>query len=108
MPEAPQPSAWRWLGRLLPPSLRELMYEPLCDDLWRAHLTEALGGGRLLLWLRFVGCFSASVWYSVPRYFIERDRVTLLGKGALVVATGVTLAAMVSLAPWVLFLATHL
>ncbi len=77
------------------------MYEPMCDDLWRAHVTTPVPGGRLGLWFRFFGCFAASVGYSLPRYFVERNRVTVLGKAAYVLATGVTLLALVLMAPWV-------
>ena len=93
------------MGRLLPRSLRELMYEPMCDDLWRAHLTSRAAGGRFGLWLRFVGCFTASVAYSVPRYFIERGRITSLGKAAYVLAFGATVLALVLLTPWIVELA---
>ena len=96
------------MGRLLPGSLRDLMYEPMCDDLWRAHVTAPVAGGRFGLWLRFVGCFAASVVYSLPRYFVERDRVTVLGKAACVLATGVTVMALVLLTPWIVELATTL
>ena len=72
LPDAERPTSWRWIGRLLPRSLRDLMYEPMCDDLWRAHVTASVPGGRLLLWTRFFGCFAACVGYSLPRYFVER------------------------------------
>ena len=105
MPDSARPSSWRWLGRLLPGSLRDLMYEPMCDDLWRSHVTSRVPRGRLGLWFRFLGCFGASVGYSLPRYFIERDRVTMLGKTAYVLAMGVALVALVSLTPWIVELA---
>ena len=105
MPDSARPRSWRWIGRLLPGSLRDLMYEPMCDDLWRAHVTASVPGGRLGLWLRFFGCFAASVVYSLPRYFVERDRVTVLGKAAYVLVTGVTLLALVLLTPWIVELA---
>ena len=105
MPDSARPTAWRRIGLLLPKSLRDLMYEPMCDDLWRAHVTASVRGGRLGLWLRFFGCFTASVGYSLPRYFVERDRVTALGKAAYVLATGVTLLALVLLTPWIVELA---
>ena len=84
------------------------MYEPMCDDLWRAHVTAPVRGGRLGLWFRFVGCFAASVGYSLPRYFVERDRVTVLGKAAYMLATGVTVLALVLLTPWIVELAATL
>ena len=102
-----RPKSWRWLGRLLPVSLRELMYEPLCDDIWRAHVTETDHGGRLGLWFRFAGGFAASVGYSLPRYFVERDRVTVLGKAGFVMAVGVTVLVLVTLTPWIMFLVTN-
>ena len=82
MPDSARPRSWRWIGRLLPRSLRDLMYEPMCDDLWRAHVTGPFVGGGFGLWIRFVGCFGASMAYSLPRYFVERGRVTLLGRVA--------------------------
>ena len=101
MPDTARPRSWRWIGLLLPRSLRDLMYEPMCDDLWRAHVTAPVRRGRLGLWCRFFGCFAASVGYSLPRYFVERDRVTTLGKAAYVLVTGATLLALVSLTPWI-------
>lgn len=106
MPESARPRSWRWIGLLLPGSLRDLMYEPMCDDLWRAHVTATARGGRLGLWLRFVSSFAASVGYGLPRYFVEPDRVTTLGKAAFLIATGVTAVALVALTPWVVSLAT--
>ena len=107
MRDSARPKSWRWLGRLLPVSLRELMYEPLCDDIWRAHVTETARGGRLGLWFRFAGGFAASVGYSLPRYFVERDRVTVLGKAAFVMAAGGTVLVIVALTPWIMFLVTN-
>lgn len=107
MPESRRPESWSRIGLLLPRSLRELMYEPLCDDIWRAHVTATARAGRVGLWIRFLGCFAAAVGYSLPRYFVERNRVTAIGKVTLVVASGFTLIAVVTLLPWIVFLATH-
>ena len=81
------------------------MYEPMCDDLWRAHVTAPVPAGRFGLWFRFFGCFAASVGYSLPRYFVERERVTVIGKAAYVLATGVALLVIVLLTPWIVELA---
>lgn len=81
------------------------MFEPLCDDIWRAHVTTPPRTGRIGLWFRFAGCFAATVGYSIPRYFVERDRVTVLGKVTLTLATGVTLVVIVTLIPWIVILA---
>ena len=106
LPDAERPTSWRWIGRLLPASLRDLMYEPMCDDLWRAHVTASVPGGRLGLWTRFLGCFAASVGYSLPRYFVERGgHVTAVGKVAYVLAMSVALVMVVLLAPWIVELA---
>ena len=48
---------------------------------------------------------ACAVGYSLPRYFIARDRVTTLGKAAYVLATGVMLLALVLLTPWIVELA---
>ncbi|MEE8147860.1 MAG: hypothetical protein V3T24_09670 [Longimicrobiales bacterium] len=106
MPDPTRPRYWDWLGRALPRSLRELMYQPLCDDLWRAHVTAAVRRGRLVLWFRFAGCFAASVGYSMPRYFVERDRMTLLGRSLFVLAAAALVLAIVTLTPWIITLTT--
>ncbi len=82
------------------------MYQPLCDDLWRAHVTAAVRRGRLVLWFRFAGCFAASVGYSMPRYFVERDRMTLLGRSLFVLAAAALVLAIVTLTPWIITLTT--
>ena len=82
------------------------MYQPLLDDLWRAHVTAVVGRGRLALWFRFAGCFAASVGYSLPRYFVERDRVTFLGRSVFVLAAAALILAIVTLTPWIITLTT--
>ena len=52
-----------------------------------------------------MGYFAASVVYSVPHYFIERGRITLLGKAAYVLAVGAAVLALVLLTPWIVELA---
>ena len=69
------------------------------------RVTGPFVGGGFGLWIRFVGCFGASVAYSLPRYFVERGRVTLLGKAAYVLATGAAVLALVLLTPWIVELA---
>ena len=105
MPDSSRPGSWRWIGRLLPRSVRDLMYEPMCDDLWRAHVTAPIPSGRLGLWFRFFGCVAATVGYALPRYFVERNRITVLGKAAYVLAMGIALMGIVSLTPWIVELA---
>ncbi len=106
MPDSARPRSWDRLGRLLPRSLRELVYQPLCDDLWRAHVTAVVPRSRLLLWFRFAGCFAASARYSLPRYFVERDRLTLLGRGTLIIAVAVLILAIATVTPWIINLYT--
>jgi hypothetical protein len=93
------------MGQLLPGSLRRLMYEPMCDDLWRAHLFEPVRSGRLGLRIRFFGSFLATVGYALPRYFVERSRLTPFGTVAFVLLTGVALVSIALLAPWIVELA---
>ncbi len=109
MPSAGGPRSWRWLGKLLPRSLRELVYEPLCDDLWREHVERA-AGGRLGLrpWLQLIGYFVATATYSLPRYFSEGGHLTKLGRAAAVVGVGATLFMVVMLAPWIVWVASQL
>ena len=80
------------LGRLLPSTLRERVFEPACADL---VLNEPERSPRRGLSIRFVGVLVWVVVANLPRALIERRRptgagillggVALLGTGALVV-----------------------
>ena len=80
---------------------RELVYEPSCLDLWREH--HRGGGpvrqrGGFVLGLRFVARLAASVWYSLPRYYMDRGRLTRFGRAVsigLVGLAGLTVLALV-------------
>lgn len=101
---------WRVLGRLLPESIRDLVYEPAYLDLWRNHSLrrnrEALPA-YLSLGVRFVGCFAAVLWYSVPAYLVDRDRLRPAGRVVVVGAMILALLVVVSLAPWIAGAITH-
>ena len=68
---------WRLLGGMLPPSIREGVYEPACLDLWRARVVDERATS---LWRRtnfglvLAGYLLAAAWYGLPRYLNERPR----------------------------------
>lgn len=80
--EVRPPRLWVWLGRLLPVSIRERVYEPTCLDLWNEYRRGSGAGwpgSRLRLGLRFSGRLTQSFWYALPRYCIDAGRLTTLG-----------------------------
>ncbi|MEE9207487.1 MAG: hypothetical protein V3U67_03790 [Gemmatimonadota bacterium] len=94
-PESDPPAVWRLLGFVLPRSIRRLVYEPACLDLWRNHsLADTDWRGRLALWARFSGYFGAAVMYAVPRYAYEKGRAAATGRAVLI---GVILLSLVLL-----------
>jgi len=102
---AEPPQFWRVLGTLLPRSIRELVYEPSCLDLWREHCRRGspatpLDRGRLAA--RFSGRLFASLWYSLPRYFVNRGRTTRLGKATGMMLRAVAILVVLLLVPWII------
>ena len=60
-----------------------------------------------MLNLKLFGCFTAAVWYSLPRYVIQHGRFTTLGRAMVAAAAGVTVLMFVTLYPWLSFIATE-
>ncbi len=105
------PRLWRYLGFVLPQSIREGVYEPAYLDLWRAHVlglgTEAqpTSGTRVLSGITVAGYLLAALWYAFPRYFREGGRTKLAGRLA---GAGLAIMALVlflMLMPWFMALA---
>ena len=92
------------LGRVLPTTIRDRVFEPVCLDLWR---TYSLGrnrgtlGAQIGLGLRFAASFAATLWYAVPSYFTSQGRLRLIGRALLVGIMMVALTLIVLLLPWI-------
>lgn len=97
------PPTWNRLGRLLPRSIRELVFEPACLELWLRHARDTSAGSRvsrLRLWLTFAAYFVAVGWRGVPRYIVEGGRATRFGRILKTSAISVGVLLVVLLLPW--------
>ncbi len=104
MRDSPPPSVWLTLGRVLPTTIRDRVFEPVCLDLWRAY---SLGGnrgtlgGQIGLGLRFAGSFAATLWYALPNYFTSPGRLPIIARALLVGLTMLAFTLLVLLLPWI-------
>ena len=104
MRNSPPPRLWLTLGRLLPTTIRDRVFEPICLDLWRTYsLDRNRGtlGAQMGLCLRFAGSFGATLWYAIPSYFISQGRLHIIGRAVLVGMMVVALTLIVLLLPWI-------
>ena len=102
------PGMWHGLAALLPESIRTRVFEPLWWDLWRDHCERGgRGAARIGLLLRLSACYSAAVWYAIPRYFIEGGRFTPFGRATGIAVTVVLLLMFLALLPWLTALTDH-
>ena len=98
------PPAWTRLGRLLPRSIRELVFEPACLELWLRHARDIDPDSRvsrLKLSLTFSAYFFAVGWHGLPRYIVEDGQVTRLGRALKTSTILLGVVLLVLLLPWV-------
>ena len=105
MPElAPQPgperadsTRWSVLGRFLPRSIRERVFEPAFADLLRASLeTSGTGGHSTPFAVRALGTYLGCVPPSLLRVFVVRGKLTRFTRVMGVVAVLVVVLGFVS------------
>lgn len=70
---------WRRLGRLLPPDVREHVFEPALADLAYDRLTHE-ESSRLPFGLRAVGTCLGCMPLAARRLFVRRGRLTRFGQ----------------------------
>lgn len=75
---------WRALGRLLPREIRERVFDPAFSDLLRTWVKGRGSAGALPFGLHALGTFVGCVPIAVPRLFIDRGRLTRLGRVSLI------------------------
>ena len=92
-------------GRLLPRTVRVLVFEPLCSELIRGfQLGDQTGWARSRLVAQITRAFLESILFGFPRYFREPGRATRLGRLALLLGGGVFGVLVLLLAPWITYL----
>ena len=99
------PRAWTRLGRMLPRSIRELVFEPACLDLWLRSAREIhheRRGCRAKMWLTFSTYLIAAGCYGVPRYIVDGGRTTRFGRVLKLFAISVGVVLLIMLLPWVI------
>jgi len=99
------PRAWTQIGRLLPRSVRDLVFEPACLELWLRHARATSCGrraSRFKLWMMFSATFIAVGWYGVPRYIVNGGQVTKFGRVLKNSAISVCVILLLLLLPWVI------
>ncbi len=77
-PGASAVSRWRWLGRLLPPDVRERVFEPAFADLTYGWLTTA--ERRVPFGVRALGTFMGCARIAMPRVIVRDRRLTRFGR----------------------------
>lgn len=106
MPDPHHHWSLRIARRLLPASVRTLVFDPLCADLLRDyHFGDRSRLGKSRLVLRVTRACVESMLFGFPRYFREPGRTTRLGKASLIVGGSVLSLLVVLLAPWIAELA---
>ncbi len=105
MLRSPLPQLWIRIGRLLPRSIRELVFEPACLELWLRHARDTdpySRASRFRLWLTFSGYFIAMGWHGAPRYLVESGQATRFGRVLKNSAISVGVVMLLLLLPWVI------
>lgn len=86
---------WRALGRLLPPDVRERIFEPAYSDLIHAWLMAARGRRRLPFGMRALGTYLGCIPIAVPRLFLRNGHLTRFGRLTLLSAAVVVCLVLV-------------
>lgn len=98
-PRRPPPELrWRWLGRLLPRSVRERVFEPAFADLYRDTLERRsrASASRVPFAFRALATYAGCTPPALARLFVVRGKPTRLSRalGVLVVVSlGLVVAA---------------
>ena len=103
------PRLWALLGWLFPASVRDRVFEPACLDLWRDYSLRPNRESplaRLGVEFSFVLCFTATLWYAIPRYLLAPGRLGRPGRAVLLAATALTFVLLAMLFPWIVELVT--
>lgn len=94
---------WRQLGRVLPPDVRERVFEPAFYDAVRTWLQHRPGRGRMPLGAYALWTALRCAPIALPRFFISQGRLTKLSRIAIAIAaigTPLLLALLVVLRPY--------